>query len=221
MQVDRAEFLRLATLLFGIAGCGDRTPAPAGPPAPTPAPSEQQSPVKAQSGGAPLANRVEPPTSARPPADPAADPSCSNQRGTLRACARVSPTCEGLRGECKTLDEDLVPRVAEKWAECFANAKTACRPKSLGACMQAAVEHACVEPGAVATCRSLMKACDDAGSAPSYTLEQCAKVVSAVKPDGPGRWHEVDLERMGPGSTQEACSLEYVLPYQPYGWMWR
>jgi hypothetical protein len=42
-----------------------------------------------------------------------------------------------------------------------------------------------------------------------------------VKPGGPGDWEAVDEERMGPGPTQEACSLEYVLPYQPYGWMWR
>jgi hypothetical protein len=211
MQVDRSEFLRLATLLFGITSCGERAPAPAGPGSPGPGPGPR-------AGEAPLENRAEPPP--RGP-EPRSDPSCSNSRGTLQACARVSPTCESLRGECTSLTEDLVPRVAEKWAACFANAKQACRPKSLGACMQAAVEHACIEPGAADTCRALMKACADAKTPPRYTLEQCAKIVSAVKPDGPGKWKEVDEERMGPGPTQEACSLEYVLPYQPYGWMWR
>jgi hypothetical protein len=217
MQVDRAEFLRLATLLFGITGCGDRTPAPAAPV--SQAQQAQQEVPEARQGRAPLENRAE---TLAIPGDPAADPGCSNQRGTLQACARVGPTCEGRREECKRLDEDLVPRVAEKWAECFANAKRGgCASKPLGTCMQAAVDHACIEPGAVATCKALMKACEDAKTPPRYTLEQCAKIVSAVKPDGPGKWKEVDEERMGPGPTQEACSLEYVLPYQPYGWMWR
>lgn len=207
MQVERAEFLRLATLLFGIAGCGERAPAPAAPGA-----------AAAGAGaGAPLENRTEPASSS----EPSAEAGCDNGRGTLRACARVSPTCEGLREECTRLTEDLVPRVAEKWAECFATAKQACRPKSLGACMQAAVERACVEPGAADTCKALMTACAAAGTPPRYTLEQCVKVVSAVKPDGPGQWNQVDEERMGPGAAKDACSLEYVLPYQPYGWMWR
>jgi hypothetical protein len=206
MQVDRVEFLRLATLLFGIAGCGERAPAPAAP----------GTAASGERAGAPLENRTEPASSSGSP-----EAGCDNGRGTLRACARVSPTCEGLREECSSLAEDLVPRVAEQWAECFAAAKQACRPRSLGACMQAAVERACVEPGAADTCKMLMKACDAAGTPPRYTLEQCAKVVSTVKPDGPGHWKQIDEERMGPGAPKDACSLEHVLPYQPYGFMWR
>ena len=208
MQVDRAEFLRLATLLFGISGCGERAPAPAAPGSPGAHAGE------ARAGGAPLESRAEGP-------GPGASGSCDNRRGTLEACAHVSPTCEGMIEECRSLAEDLVPRVAEKWAGCFATARGACRSRSLGKCMQAAVEHACIEPGAASTCEELMRACHEAGKPPRYTLEQCAKVVSAVTPDGPGGWKEVDEERMGPDGSQEACSLEYVLPYQPYGWMWR
>jgi len=213
MQVDRAEFLRLATLLCGISSCGERAPAPVAPAAAGAGVEE------ARAGGAPLENRVAPPPGARAAADTGGR--CDNRRGTLEACARVSPTCEGAIEECNGLTEDVVPRVAEQWAECFAAAGRKCRPKWVGKCLQAAVEQVCIEPGAVDTCKELMRACDEAGKSPRYTLEQCAKVVSAVKPDGRAQWKQVDEERMGPASPQEPCSLEYVLPYQPYGWMWR
>lgn len=197
MQLDRTEFLRL-TALLALASC-ER---PAKPPT---VPVVNVSPTEA------------PPIVVEPaPAEPA----CSNATGSIQACERVGPGCEGLADECKDIGDDFRPRVAERFAECFANTRRpTCRGRALGACMRAAVESACVEPGTEDECRDLMKRCHDAGTPPKYTLETCAKILSAVRPDGD--WADVDRERLGPSAESGACTLLYVLPYQPWGHSWR
>ena len=87
--------------------------------------------------------------------------------------------------------------------------------------MRAAIEASCADPEATTTCEGIMAECRAKGRSPKYTLEQCAKVLSATAPGAEGEWRETDEERMGFGPTAEACSLEFVLPYQPFGFMWR
>lgn len=203
MRIDKQRFLELAVLV-AAGGC-DRAASQPAPVVPV-----QLPPV------APSASASAPPSasaSALPPA-----PLCDNAKGSPRSvCDRVGPACEGLHEECVSLDEDLRPRVAEAFAECFAQQKASrCRDRALGACMRKAIEGACVEPGTTERCRGIMAKCEAAGRRPKYTLEQCERVLSATLPQGPGKWQEVDEERLGP-SMAEGCSLTYALPYQPWG----
>jgi hypothetical protein len=207
MRIDRAEFLRL-TVVLGAAACEPRAAEiVVVPTQPVPSAAPSSAPAR--------------PSAPRAAVDPNVDPSCSNAVGSSAACERVGPACEGLHDECLSLGDDLRPRVMERFADCFAKAKAPrCRDRALGACMRAAVESACVEPGTTKACEDLLAACRAAGKKPDYTLEQCTKVLSAVKPEGAGRWDEVDRQRLGPSSEGD-CSLRYVLPYQPWGPSWR
>ncbi len=221
MQIDRNQFLHL-TLLIGAYACGGEQ-------------ANNVVIVPTQPLDIPIASAKPPPSAAPKPATPVAreepdppdDPSCSNAKGSpiRKLCLKVSPSCEGLREECLSLADDFRPRVAEKWAECFAKTTASdCRDPKLGACMRAATESACVEPGTIKTCRGLMTSCREAGKAPDYTLDRCVRILSAVKPStkkGGGDWDVVDVERLGPSEESGSCSLEYVLPYQPYGANWR
>lgn len=220
MKIDRNEFLRL-TLLLGAYACGGEQ-SNAVVIVPT---QPLDIPVPSAKPSASTAPKTAPVASEEP--DPPEDPSCSNAKGSSirKLCLKVSPSCEGLREECLSLADDFRPRVAEKWAECFAKTSPAeCRDHKLGACMRAATEAACIEPGTVKRCRELMKDCREAGKAPDYTLDRCVRILSAVKPStkkGGGEWDVVDVERLGPSAEDGSCSLEYVLPYQPYGANWR
>lgn len=202
MQIDRTEFMRLCAAL-ALVGChGGRDPGAAEAPVPA---------VAIEPGD----GRTEP----EPVELPAAPERCSNE-GDTSACMRVSPACEGLPLECAQLAEDLRPPIAQAWAECFAEASPPkCRDRKLGACMRAGVENGCTLPGMLERCEQVMGECREAGIEPKYTLEQCGKIASAVTSDS--SWADVNWERMGPSSAAEACSIEYVLPYQPFGWMWR
>ena len=153
---------------------------------------------------------------------PPATASCNDVGNPIAACKQVSPACEGLREECMGLTSQLRPRVAQAFAECMAKARgKSCRSRSLGACMRAAIEGSCADPDATKTCEELMAGCRAKGRSPKYTLDQCAKILSATAPGAEGDWREVDEERMGVGPSAESCSLEYVLPYQPWGFSWR
>ena len=229
MRIDRNIFLHLTAAL--ATACHEE---PTAPPAvamvPTVSSSTPASPPESAQVSAPVtpgdAAATSPSALASTSAPvsapaPSSDPTCSNDIGTLDACAGVGPACEGLAAECRRLGEDLRPRIAQRFAECFAQAREpACRDKKLGGCMRSAVESACVEPSAASRCQSIMASCRAAGRAPRYTLDQCAKILSATLARGPGKWTQVDAERMG-SSFAEGCSLDYVLPYQPYGFMWR
>lgn len=217
-RIDRTEFFRL-TMIMASAACG---PAPESV-ARVEIPSVPTRPDAGPSGAGVAAQTLDASVALTEPTDPAVDPSCSNAEGTLAACARIGPSCEGLAQECRGIGRDLRPRVAARFAECFAKAKgPKCRDKSLGACMRAAVESACIEPGATARCQELAQACRDAGKPPKYTVEQCAKVLSAARPSSKASsWDQTDVTMLGPSSEAGSCSLTYVLPYQPWGISWK
>lgn len=217
MHIDRVAFLEL-TIALSLAACG-RAGATAGAgraPEPTVIPL-QPPPVAASTTGSASA-RSAPAT----PGVAAEDTSC-NATGSLAACDRIGPACEGLLDECRSIGESFRPRVAEKFAECFAKARPPrCREKALGACMRKAVESACVEPFAEKVCHDFMAACTAAKKPPKYSFEQCTKVVSAVN-GGPGghEWDNANMGLLGPTSESGSCSLQYVLPYQPWGGSWK
>lgn len=221
LDIRRGEFLRL-TALLALASCDASRAEPQVVHAPI-------LPPVATTGADPALS-APPPIPTPPPIGAATgnddgeipiDPSCSNAQGSLDVCKRIGPACEGLVDECEGLT-DLRPRVAQAFGECFAKARRpSCRDKAMGACMRAAVMSACIEPGSVEQCRRIRKSCLDAGKTPTYSLEECAKVVSAAAPSNRASdWPRVDAERLGPSSSAEPCSLRQVLPYQPWGPSW-
>jgi hypothetical protein len=90
--------------------------------------------------------------------------------------------------------------------------------------MRAATMTACIEPDSVKECRTLMSACRTKNIEPSYTLEECAKVLSSLESRTAKQttsFYHTALESMGPGLPHgEACTLRNVLPYQPWGPSW-
>ncbi|MFO0643953.1 MAG: hypothetical protein U0183_32305 [Polyangiaceae bacterium] len=237
MKVDKARFVELTLLM--AAGCGASQSAPNGqyvslvppPNAAAPGPSPY-GPI--YTAPAPIYGPSSPPRSSGTPAPvpvpvpvPVPSPAaCADGPvDMVTACAGVSPTCEGLANECRSLTDDLRPKVAAAFAACFAKVK-ACRSPALGACMRSAILSSCADEGAVAECRDIMDKCKASGKPAKYTLDQCAKILSATTPPVPGdrrkgSFHDVDRERLGPGPSAESCSLTYVLPYQPWGSSWR
>ncbi|MBS2011712.1 MAG: hypothetical protein JST00_02265 [Deltaproteobacteria bacterium] len=228
LEIHRAEFLRW-TALLALASC---EPAKADAPLvqapilpPVQAPSAPpflvgDPPSRAPAAASASARAIAPPEPEDDPSDPRSDPSCNNANGSLAVCSAIGPACEGLSDECMGLG-DLRPRVAQKFGECFAKARRpSCRDKAMGACMRAAVMATCIEPGSAAECRRIMRSCRAAGKTPTYTLEECAKVVSAPMPSqDPSGWPKVDAERLGP-TGEDGCTLRQVLPYQPWGPSW-
>lgn len=222
MRLDRSRFLELTFLL--ATGCGASRMAPDAVPDLRPAPLDapSASPTDAGSDAPSTDASLDASLGTNANANAAATISCNDVGNPIAACKRVSPACEGLREECMGLTIQLRPRVAEAFAECMAKARAkTCRSRSLGACMRAAIEGSCADPDATKTCEGLMADCRAKGRAPKYTLDQCAKILSATAPGAEGDWREVDEERMGFGPSAESCSLEYVLPYQPWGFSWR
>lgn len=222
MRLDRSRFLELTFLL--ATGCGASRLAPdAVPDLRTPTPLDRPSNASADAGQDEAKKDAGLDADAAKPVAPVtAVASCNDVGNPLAACKQVSPACEGLREECMSLSVQLRPRVAQAFAECMAKSRgKTCKPRSLGACMRAAIEGSCADPDATKTCEGLMAECHAKGRTPKYTLEQCAKILSATAPGAEGDWREVDEERMGFGPSAESCSLEYVLPYQPWGFSWR
>lgn len=235
MKVDKVRFLELTLLM--AAGCGApsstpngqyvslvpppnaaQAPSPYGPIYTAPAPVYGPSSPPRSSGPAPVPVPVPVPV-------PAPAACADGPVDMVTACAGVSPTCEGLANECRSLTDDLRPKVAEAFAACFVKVKP-CRSRALGACMRNAIMTSCADESAVAECRDLMDKCKASGKPAKYTLDQCAKILSATTPPVPGdrrkgSFHDVDRERLGPGPSAESCSLTYVLPYQPWGSSWR
>lgn len=220
MRVDRSRFLELTFLL--ATGCGASRMAPDAVPDLRPAPNDAPaSPIDAGIDARSVDASLDASLSNDANAT-ASHVSCNDVGDPTSACKRVSPACEGLREECMGLANELRPGVAQAFAECMAKARgKTCRSRSLGACMRAAIEGSCADADATKTCEGLMADCRAKGRSPRYTLDQCAKILSATAPGAEGDWRAVDEERMGFGPSAESCSLEYVLPYQPWGFSWR
>lgn len=199
MSIDRKRFLEL-TLLLG-ASC-----------TPRPAPQEPAEARLVESAPATYASSSTPVVAT----GPETGASC-NDRGTLDACLRIGPTCEGLASACRNLGQSLRPKVAEAWSLCFAAQKGNCHGPELHACMRKAIDEGCADPRAEAYCEKQMKSCTSAGRTPRYTLETCARVVSAVRgEEGSPEWEEASFDMLGPSAESGSCALDYTLPFQPY-----
>jgi len=213
MNIDFARFAQL-TCALAAASC-DRPP-PAVPPHVATPPEE---PVPAAAPSEP--GRPSEPT-------PTTPPEASETPADLSRCAVLSASCEGLREECQTLAGQgdpssegfypgFRPRVAEEIATCWAAnlSPPKCRPPAMGKCIRDAVMRSTVDPATVAQCDELMASCASSSTRARYTREQCQRALSSVS----GRTREDAARVMGP-SGEGGCSLEYALPYYPFGQSW-
>jgi hypothetical protein len=129
----------------------------------------------------------------------------------------LSPMAEGGRDACLSLGLQLRPHVAEAWSQCMAKERPGPNAyKTTKACFRAAIESSCIDEEARVVCKSMMAQCTAKKRKINYTLDQCAKVLSATAAGAEGDWRKTDEERLGYGPTAESCSISYVLPYQPF-----
>ncbi|MCC6900544.1 MAG: hypothetical protein IT377_16315 [Polyangiaceae bacterium] len=211
MKIDFARFVRL-TFALAAASC-DRPP-PAVPSHVATAPSDTAASQEPEPAG---------------PGDPspAAAPRTEDSPADLSRCASLSPSCEGLIQECQSLagtgDPGVEghypgyrPRIAEEIATCWsANlAPPQCRTPAMGKCVREAVLRGPIDPQTSAQCDELMAGCTRMGVKPVYSKVDCQKALSSVT----GRAREDAARAMGPSG--EGCSLEYALPYYPFGNVW-
>ncbi|MBK7585230.1 MAG: hypothetical protein IPI67_34210 [Myxococcales bacterium] len=214
MKIDFAVFAQL-TLTLAAAAC-DRPPAssPIYTAEPPPEPSVQPPATLVAVGNG--------------PSEPA-PPEVANGEGRadLTQCANLSPSCEGLIEECRGLagfgdpgaegfSPGYRPRIAEEIATCWvANlSPPKCRAPAMGKCVRDAVLRAPIDAATTALCDSTLAECRQAGIKPTYSRDQCQHVLSAVT----GRAREDAARVIGPSG--EGCSLEYALPYYPFGGTW-
>ena len=212
MKIDFARFARI-TFALAAASC-DRAP-PAVPSHVARAPED------------PLV--IQDPSGPPGPDDPSPSPASADDEAPpdLSKCASLSPSCEGLIQECQSLAGQgdpgseghypgYRPRIAEEIATCWAANLSApsCRSPAMGKCIRDAVMRAPVDPSTVSQCDEVMAACSKSGFSPGYSRTQCQQALSAVS----GRAREDAVRAMGPSG--EGCSLEYALPYYPFGGVW-
>ncbi|MBK8998957.1 MAG: hypothetical protein IPM35_24815 [Myxococcales bacterium] len=84
----------------------------------------------------------------------------------------------------------------------------------MGKCIREAVLRGPVDAATVPLCDEVIADCAQAGIKARYSREDCQKVLSSVT--GQAR---ADAARMI-GPSGEGCSLEYALPYYPFGTTW-
>lgn len=241
MKINVAKFVQLTAAIAAV-GC-DRPPAPAAPqtvtasadPEPPGVPSTSDPPPEVASG--PVDDRVTPPEPAPPPPMaetvpmgppvPALPPELSESAANLAACNKLSPMCEGLPEECRVLSQapdpsgeqwgmGFRPRVAEQIAACWSTSlrPPKCRTPAMNKCVKTAVMKAKVDKRLDAACNEVLAQCKTAGLKPKYSKDQCLHAVSAVA----GQSRIDALRAMGP--MAEGCSLDFVLPYYPFGKTW-
>ncbi|MBE7482620.1 MAG: hypothetical protein HS104_21895 [Polyangiaceae bacterium] len=210
----KIDFPRFAQLTFALAAASCERPPPAVPPHVAEPPPEPEAGQVAESGpgeGNPAGNEPL-------PVEEAAD---------LSRCASLSPSCEGLIQECQTLAGQgdpgsegyyggYRPRIAEEIATCWAAnlAPPRCRAPAMGKCIREAVLRGPVDAATVPLCDEVIADCAQAGIKARYSREDCQKVLSSVS--GQAR---ADAARII-GPSGEGCSLEYALPYYPFGTTW-
>ena len=81
-------------------------------------------------------------------------------------------------------------------------------------CIRQAVDQSCIDPGAEASCDRLLVSCARQQVRPEYTKQQCVRILSSVV----GRARSDAEHALSP--MREGCTLEFVLPYHPYGSPW-
>jgi hypothetical protein len=84
----------------------------------------------------------------------------------------------------------------------------------MGKCIRDAVMRVPVEASTATTCDQILNGCSQSGMKPGFSREQCQRVLSAVT----GQAREDAARAIGPSG--EGCSLEYALPYYPFGRTW-
>jgi hypothetical protein len=143
--------------------------------------------------------------------------SCNDVGDPRAACLRLPPQSEGGREECLSLGLQLRPHVAEAWSQCLAKERPGPNAyKTRKACFRAAIESSCMDEEARVLCKTMIAQCAAGKRKVNYTVDQCAKVLSATAAGAEGDWRKTDEERLGYGPTAESCSIEYALPYQPF-----
>lgn len=187
MKIDRVRFLALTAAL--AAACA--TPQPATPV--VDAPPETAAPTASASTVSTLPPST--PTDAPPPAAPApiarTPDECDREDvGSLAVCdeMKIAPTCEDAHYRpigCRQLESEFRPAVAERIATCelkAAKGKRCPRYADDAQCRRKAVEEVCVREDARAKCAEMIANCKRRTQRVKYTLDQCARMLSAAAP---------------------------------------
>jgi len=214
VKIDVGTFLEL-TVALATLSCTEVPPrVPVHTAAPTPGAEPGYQPEVGGSNG---------------PSDPSRAPAETNADGPadLSKCELLSPSCEGMIGECRSLAgtgdpgaegyyPGFRPRVAEEIALCWTQniSPPNCRPPAMAKCIRDAVMRTSIDPSTLATCEGLLETCKGAGTPARYTLEVCKSALSSVS----GVTRDDAVRAMGP--MGEGCGLEHALPYYPFGPNW-
>ena len=210
----KIDFARFARLTFAIAAASCDRPPPAVPSHVAAAPAD-------------TAGSLEPEPAGPGDPSPAPPPRAEDSPADLSRCASLSPSCEGLIQECQSLAgtgdpgaegfyPGYRPRIAEEIATCWSASLSPpqCRTPAMGKCVRDAVMRAPIDPTTSPECDQLMAGCSRMGVKPVYSKTDCQKALSSVT----GRTREDAARAMGPSG--EGCTLEYALPYYPFGNVW-
>lgn len=224
MRIDVSRFVRL-TFALSALGCEHPAPSASSARAPEPTASTSSAPVASESSPARTpapSDTVEgPPQGVQGSAPAESDEAPAN----LAICRQLSPACEGMIEECLALSapadpsgegssgQGFRPRVAEEIAACWNGAvrPPRCRTAALGNCVKLAVLRSAVEPTTEPLCDSILKECRQAGKKPTWTKDVCAHILSSMMM---GRPQSEAQHMLGPDAGH--CTLDYVLPYQPF-----
>jgi hypothetical protein len=217
MHVDRARFLLLTSALF--AACKEGEPPPSAPiviPPQPPAPPETAKPepppivdagVKAPVVVAQDGDDEEP----YEPWEGAADvpmaksvhaqacEASDNQKGAVQCALKAppGPACESFastRSECAKLRSWLVPRAAEKTAQCLqqkSGKQDICNFNIGPACFVAALSSVCLDDSArnEADCKKVMSACGSVEKKYRHmNTSACRAALSAIVPGRRGKF---------------------------------
>lgn len=233
MKLDVAKFLQLTAALAAV-GCERSRPADAPgndgkvivAQAPEEAAAREQPkivPSQASSAEA-LAPSAEAPSPPAPMVE--APPRLSAPESPpVAQCANVSPMCESLQDSCNALNRGGDPSgegawgfgftrpVAEQIATCWASKvkPPGCDEKAQKKCVRDAVMKAKVDKKLDAVCSTIIGDCKRAGKPAKWVKDQCVHILSATS----GAARDEAARMMGP--MGEHCTLDYVLPYAPFG----
>jgi hypothetical protein len=144
---------------------------------------------------------------------------------SLAACEKVSPACEGLLESCNVLAVVSDPSaegawghgfsrpVAEQIATCWATKvkPPACDAKAQQRCVKDAVMKVKVDKSLDSVCTRVIGDCKRVGKPAKYSRDQCLHILSSTV----GAARDEATRMMGPAG--EGCTLDYVLPYSPFG----
>jgi hypothetical protein len=223
MKIDPRRFAELTFALAALGACQSAPPAAA-----PQKPAQRGEPEATESGSAAPASSIADDRVVGPPQGVQGDSSARPEEApaNLAICQKLSPACEGMIGECMSLStmsdpsgeggpgQGFRPRVAEEIAACWSsNVKPPkCRTSGLASCIRQAVLRVSIEPTVEARCDAIRSQCQQAGRKPTWSNDQCTHILSAMMPG----YSRDEAERML-GPMGEHCTMEFALPYQPFG----